>query len=606
MARLEMRSACAAWTLLLLAIPAAAQRVVFESTRDGNFEIYSMSADGTGIKNLTQHPTPDRLPQWSPDGSKIAFVSERDGNQEVYVMDADGNNKVNLTQQTPPVSDANPKWSPDGTLIAYNSNRDGNQQIYVMNADGTNRLRITNEAGILSDARWSPDGAFIAYTANRTGRSSIIVMDAVDFDPKVNLTLDLDSAGDPQWSPDGLRTAFTSGAPPPNGNREIYVMNADGSGKINLTNNAADDEAPLWSPDGSRILFLSNRDGDDDIYVMNADGSGVKNLTNNSAAEGFAQWSPDGSRIVFSSNRDSAELELYLMNADGSNATRLTNTDGNDFNPQLSGNFSFGQPPAIFAGGVVLANLAPKVAAISPLSIVSIFGRDFSADTLVFPNLDSTGKIDTVLGGTCVEIGGERAPIFAVTPTQANVQTPATPTAGPVGVVVIRDCDTPLASRSNIEMVTMEQATPGFFIFDPITSGGFIAARFNATQDQPPVPVAPVSAFPNDSFGPSRPAKPGDIVLLYGTGWGPTAAALTTGELASEGAQVLENAMVTFGGIPLAADDVLYVGVTPLTAGLFQLAIRIPDGTSPGNKQVVLTVYGKSTPLGPVIPVATP
>lgn len=603
MARLHIRLAAA--LLLLSAIPAVAQVIVFESTRDGNFEIYSINADGSGIANLSNHPALDRQPDWSPDGSKIAFTSARDGNGEIYVMNADGSGLVNLTN-TPADGDAFPRWSPGETRIAYNSSRTGGEQIAVMNADGSNPLTKTNEQGLLSDTRWSPNGAFIAYAANRAGKPSIIVMDTVNFDPKDNLTHDLDSAGDPQWSPDGLRIAFTSGAPPPTGSRDIYAMNANGSGKVNLTNNPADDEAPLWSPDGSRILFLSNRDGDDDIYTMNADGSSVRNLTSNTAVEGFAQWSPDGSRIVFSSNRDSAELELYRMNADGSNPTRLTTSAGNDFNPQPSGNFSFGQPPAIFANGVILANLVPKVATISPLSIVSIFGRDFSSETLYFPNLDG-GKIHTILGRTCVEIGGERAPIFAVTPTQANVQTPATPTTGPVSVVIIRDCGTPLAVRSNVEMVTIEEATPGFFIFDPIASG-FIAARFNATGSQAPVPVAPANSFPNDSFGPSRPAQPGDIILLYGTGWGPAETALTTGQLAPAAApvRVAANPMVTLGGIPLAPGDVLYVGVTPNTAGLFQLAIRIPEGTTPGNKQVVLTVYGKSTPLGPVIPIAAP
>ena len=253
---------------------------------------------------------------------------------------------------------------------------------------------------------------------------------------------------------------------------------------------------------------------------------------------------------------------------------------------------------------MVLANLAPQVKTISPLSIISIFGMDFSAEMLANPNLDDQGRVDTILGGTCVEIGGERAPIFAMFPTQANVQTPGTPNAGPVAVVVIRDCDTPLATRSNVEMVTVEEATPGFFIFNPIASDGLIAARFNHGY----AAVAPAGLFV-DEFGPSRPAKPGDIILLFGTGWGPTEAApaLTAGQLAPEAARVLDaNPLVTLGGIPLADDDVLYVGVTPFTAGLFQLALRIPEGTTPGNKQVVLTVHGKSTPLGPVIPIGGP
>jgi TolB protein len=61
-------------------------------------------------------------------------------------------------------------------------------------------------------------------------------------------------------------------------------MNADGSGLTRLTNNPADDRMPDWSPDGTCIAFHSNRDGNEEIYIMNADGSGVTYL-----AEG---WSP--------------------------------------------------------------------------------------------------------------------------------------------------------------------------------------------------------------------------------------------------------------------------------------------------------------------------
>ncbi len=136
----------------------------------------------------------------------------------------------------------------------------------------------------------------------------------------------------PDWSPDGRRIAFASDR---DGNREIYVMNADGFGVTRLTVNDAIDSSPAWSPDGRRIAFHSTRDGNWEVYVMNADGSGVTRLTNNDARDWHPEWSPDGRSIVFDSNRD-GNLDIYGVNADGSGLTRLTVHGADDFSPAWS------------------------------------------------------------------------------------------------------------------------------------------------------------------------------------------------------------------------------------------------------------------------------
>lgn len=61
----------------------SAGQIVFVSDRDGNNEIYLMNADGTGLTNLTNHPTSDVNPTWSPDGSQLTFVSDRSGRRRV-------------------------------------------------------------------------------------------------------------------------------------------------------------------------------------------------------------------------------------------------------------------------------------------------------------------------------------------------------------------------------------------------------------------------------------------------------------------------------------------------------------------------------------------
>ena len=117
----------------------------------------------------------------------------------------------------------------------------------------------------------------------------------------------------PSWSPDGKMIAFITAR---DGNGEIYIMNADGSGQTNLTNSPANDYAPSWSPDGKKIAFWSANEGNSEIYFMNIDGSGQTNMTNHPANDCALSWSPDGKKIAFTSNRD-GNWENYVMNAEG-------------------------------------------------------------------------------------------------------------------------------------------------------------------------------------------------------------------------------------------------------------------------------------------------
>jgi ABC-type sugar transport system substrate-binding protein len=99
------------------------------------------------------------------------------------------------------------------------------------------------------------------------------------------------------------------------GNREIYVMEPDGSNQTNLTDNKGQDENPVWSPDGKQIAFVSNREngkeGGQFIYVMNADGSDVRQLTSENESK-WPDWSPDGKTITYTHNGD-----IFVIQTDG-------------------------------------------------------------------------------------------------------------------------------------------------------------------------------------------------------------------------------------------------------------------------------------------------
>jgi Tol biopolymer transport system component len=223
--------------------------------------------------------------------------------------------------------------------IAFASDRDGNVEIYGMNADGTGHTNLTNNPADDGDLiytpvsyhTWSPDGSRIAFVSYRNGNSEIYVMNA-DGSGQTDLTNNTATDGWPAWSPDGSKIAFVSDW---DGNWEIYVMNADGTAQTNLTRNSAGEGGSAWSPDGSKIAFVSDRDGDHEIYVMNADGTGQANLTRSPALDSSPAWSPDGSKIVFVSDRDGND-DIYVMKADGSAQANLTNNPSADQVPTWS------------------------------------------------------------------------------------------------------------------------------------------------------------------------------------------------------------------------------------------------------------------------------
>lgn len=119
------------------------------------------------------------------------------------------------------------------------------------------------------------------------------------------------------------------------GNREVYVMEPDGSNLTNLTNNPADDMQPAWSPDGSRITFVSDRENEGEggqfIYVMDADGGNVRQLNNENESQ-WPDWSPDGKRIIYDHLGD-----IYVISADGGQKSKnLTGSPENDVQPKWS------------------------------------------------------------------------------------------------------------------------------------------------------------------------------------------------------------------------------------------------------------------------------
>jgi len=124
------------------------ERLIYKGCERANCGLYLTDSvsDGTGITQLTYDVT-DTNPEVSPDGKKAAFMSQRDGNWEVYVMDLDGSGLQQLTDNGD--TDGLPVWSPDGQAIAFASDRSGEWAIWAMDPDGSNQRMLFALGGAL-------------------------------------------------------------------------------------------------------------------------------------------------------------------------------------------------------------------------------------------------------------------------------------------------------------------------------------------------------------------------------------------------------------------------------------------------------------------------
>ena len=263
-----------------------------------------------------------------------------------------------------------------------------------------------------------------------------------------------------------------------------------------------------------------------------------------------------------------------------------------------------GNDPAVNVGGVVLATGTPVVNGVSRNSIITIFGQDFAPDNTVElnPGITDAGRISTELGFTCVEMNGNRLPVFAVLATQINAQASHGLIPGAASVVVIRGCGTQNEQPSAPAAVNVSEASPAFFNFinhadgrNPIAAikeGGFVGEP---------------GLLPGAVF---LPAKPGEFVALFGTGFGETDPSFEAGQIPfiaspqTDGQALLINDLtITVAGIPVPPQDIVYAGIAPCCAGLYQLVFRIPPNVPDGDLPVTATVAGAATPQGPFITV---
>lgn len=181
----------------------------------------------------------------------------------------------------------------------------------------------------LISPHWLPDGESFSYLAAAPKVAAGLYIQPYPSGATVDLIYSLAQPGYDlpagAWSPDGSRLVISLG--PEGGNRDLFLIQANGSLVQNLTGSPGlDDRSPAWSPDGTRIVYLSGKGAETEMYVL-APGESISRLTNNQVEEVSPAWSPLGTRIAYA-ERTGSRPELFTMATNGTGRDRLTDDPG--------------------------------------------------------------------------------------------------------------------------------------------------------------------------------------------------------------------------------------------------------------------------------------
>lgn len=524
----------------------------------------------------------------TPDGARSAFaVFDTAGltGEEVHVIEvASGSDRVVAADKQgciqPMVACVNcfftcvntPHISPDGSRVLYSVRRQN--PFYVVNSDGTGLAQLPIYSGALAPGpqRVISRSGQVVFTSSApfgptfaATPADVYLMDLAGGNIR-NVTNFKDAslyAVNATISADGSLIAFQSNMQPGTNKAgditQVWVVKPDSSGLRPLTGSVTclalqcpkpGGQMPAISGDGSLVAYLNgDYPSGNRIFVVRSDGSGSSpqvrldwSSTNNPVL------SDDGSTLIFTTGPKSG---------DGRGAIYASKSDGSSLHPVYA-------PPALNQNGVtgITAGASPAAG-----GLISIYGYNFSKDGLFnaasFPLPRQLGSLSLLVNGIAV-------PLLAVTPWQINALLPQDVTLSQTAFEVHFSDSSQAAATS----AQAQAASPAIFTYSYGTME--VVAAFNWTRRQ--------------IIDPAHPAAAGHAIEVYGTGLGMTIPMVAAGQPSPLiPLAVVPGVEMNIGGVPA---QVLFAGLTPGLAGVYQVNAIVPAGLKPGNYVLQWKVAG--------------
>lgn len=275
----------------------------------------SLSAQDKGYKEvqLTNNNSDNRYASYNKDGEVIVFESNRDGHWQIYIMDINGNRQERIINSE--FNDRRPTWHPYKNIILFESNRTGTNELYTYNlADRELKKVPIDLKGNKIYAQFAPNGKELIFNHKVSDNNYNIHVISKNGKRREKI---IDNAFEntyPRYSPRGDAILYFSKKHTKNINEELYVNNIITKEEKRLTTSTSNNNFATWSNNGTRLAYSSTTiSGNPEIFFMNKNGLSKRQITFNSGGSTLPNWSPKGTNLLITGKRQGYEQICRIL-----------------------------------------------------------------------------------------------------------------------------------------------------------------------------------------------------------------------------------------------------------------------------------------------------